>query len=138
MPKLKNILFLDIPRLKKDEERLFWILHKIKKILLFSISSNLARRVNFLHLCFYLLLYFFLAAWAAANSLKRICTSGWFVRMEKNNCTPDTNDYVWEHFKNIWGWILKRWRKSGPPNSQSERTKYLCLAIKVINKPGHL
>ena len=36
----------------------------------------------------------FLPAREAANSVKHICASGWFVRMEKNNCTPNTNNYV--------------------------------------------
>ena len=39
-------------------------------------------------------LYFFLPARVAANSIKRICASGWFVRMKNNNCTLNTNNYV--------------------------------------------
>ena len=38
---------------------------------------------------FHLLLYFFLAGQGSGyNSIKRICTSGWFVRMENINGTP--------------------------------------------------
>ena len=34
-----------------------------------------------------------LPARVVANSIKRIfCTSGWFVRMENNNCTPSANN----------------------------------------------
>ena len=36
------------------------------------------------------------------NSIKRIYASGWFVRMENNNCTPNTNKYVEEHFKSFY------------------------------------
>ena len=39
---------------------------------------------------FYLLFYFFLAN----KSIKRICTFGWFVRTENNNCKPNTNNFV--------------------------------------------
>ena len=46
----------------------------------------------------------FVPARVAANSIKRICASVWFVWMENNNCTPNPNNYVWEHFKNIRGW----------------------------------
>ena len=46
---------------------------------------------------FSLLLYFFLAD----TSIKRKCASGWLIRrMENNNCTPNTNKYVEEHFEN--------------------------------------
>ena len=41
---------------------------------------------NFVLNLFYLLLYFL--AKEAANSIKRICASGWFVGMENNNCRP--------------------------------------------------
>ena len=37
---------------------------------------------------------FFLSARGAADSIKRNCASGWFVRMENNKCTPNTNNYV--------------------------------------------
>ena len=41
----------------------------------------------------YLFLYFkiiyFLQARIAVNSIKRMDTSGWFVRMENDNCEPN-------------------------------------------------
>ena len=43
---------------------------------------------------YYLIYIFFLPARAAASSTTCICASGWFVRMENNNGTPDTSNYV--------------------------------------------
>ena len=43
---------------------------------------------------FKFLLLSFMPARVAAKSIKRICASGWFVRMDNNNCTPNTNNYV--------------------------------------------
>ena len=43
---------------------------------------------------------------------KRICASIWIVRMENNNCIPNTNNYVlkktfYEHSWTFEVWILK-------------------------------
>ena len=50
----------------------------------------------------------FLPARVVANSIKHICLSGWFVQMEINNCTPNTNNIlrtfqveIFKIFKNI-------------------------------------
>ena len=43
---------------------------------------------------FYLSLSFFLPARVAGNLIKRICASGWFVRMENNNHIANTKNYV--------------------------------------------
>ena len=34
----------------------------------------------------------FLQTGVAAYPIKHICTSGWFVPTENNNCTPNTNN----------------------------------------------
>ena len=66
-------------------------------------QCNIAFSVVHVQVCFksfflFMILYFSLPARVAANSIKRICTSGWFVRMESNNYTPSTNNYM---IKNI-------------------------------------
>ena len=50
----------------------------------------------------------FLPARVVANSIKHSCLSGWFVQMEINNCTPNTNIIlrtfqveIFKIFKNI-------------------------------------
>ena len=50
---------------------------------------------------FYLLWCCFLAGRGSGYLIKRIYASG------INNYTPNTNNYVEEHFKNTWGWNLQ-------------------------------
>ena len=53
-----------------------------------------------LNLFFIYYCIFFLQAMVGANSKKAylyfrlVCTSGGFVRLENNDCTPNTNNYV--------------------------------------------
>ena len=81
---------------------MFWILHKIMEIYIFSQLISISA-LSPLVLCMYkflksLFCYYlsFLPARVAlaANSIKRFCASGWFVRMENNNCKSNTNNYV--------------------------------------------
>ena len=68
MPKIeehaKNIL-----RLRKGEERLFWILHKIMEIVSFSVYVHQCNIAFSVQLCFkfFYLLFFFFQAKVAAN-----------------------------------------------------------------------
>ena len=63
-----------------------------------SISATLPLVLCVYNFVLKLLYLFFIFLSVLAD--QGICASGWFVRMEKSNCTPNTNNYVLEHFKN--------------------------------------
>ena len=63
-------------------------------------NYNIADSVMHVQLCLnplILLLYYFLAGQGNGKLIKRIhASSVWFVRMENNNCTPNTTNYAKE------------------------------------------
>ena len=64
----------------------------------------------------------FLPARVAANLIERFYASGWFVRLENNKCTLNTN-------KTIWGEILKTFK-----NIQSQPKKKTDVFFKKKNE----
>ena len=73
--------------------------HKIMEILCFSPVRQCdigqqccACTTSFLNL--FINYYISSMCFLAGQKIMRIYASGWFVRMENNNCTPNTNNYV--------------------------------------------
>ena len=54
--------------------------------------------ISVVHVCFkFLFISYhisFLPARVTANLMKSVFASSWYVRMENNNCTSNTNNYV--------------------------------------------
>ena len=57
------------------------------RLTFFNATSLLVRAYKLVLNPFYLLLYSFLASQGNSIHVKRICASGWFVRIENTNCT---------------------------------------------------
>ena len=94
---------------------------------MFVSACNIAcRHVHEQLICYYKIA--FLPAGVAVNWLaKRIYASGWFMRVEKNKCAPNTNNCVQKRFNSIWGW--------NPQNilELSARTQQRDVLIKYMN-----
>ena len=81
MPKIQELAKNSTyPRLRKGEELLFWILHKIMEIISSRVMFACATSPLVLSMNNFV-----------AELIRRIYASGWFVRMENHKSTPHKN-----------------------------------------------